>query len=196
MSHVLLARSSRWLGLALAAVFATSLAPSVAGAAELKIGVVDLQKVLRSTASGKAAQKQFDDLSKAKQKALKKKKAALDERQAKLAAGKKEIEAAIGALNGKEPSEELKTRAMKFQDEARNFEKDYIEFERSKEATAAELIKKEAELLKPIEDKIRAKVELLAKEKGLGLILSRAVAVYASDALDITQDIIRRVDGQ
>lgn len=195
MTHVF-SRSSRWLGLALATAFLLSAMPVTADAAELKIGVVDLQKVLKSTAAGKAAQKQFDDLSKAKQKALKKQKAALDARQAKLAAGKKEIEAAIAALQGKEPSEELKSKAIGFQDEARKFEKDYIDYDRAREATASELIKTEGDLLKPIEDKIRAKVDQLAKERGLGLVLSRAVAVYASDALDITAEIIKRVDGQ
>ena len=44
MTHVF-SRSSRWLGLALATAFLLSAMPVTADAAELKIGVVDLQKV-------------------------------------------------------------------------------------------------------------------------------------------------------
>lgn len=164
--------------------------------AEVKIAVVDLQKVLHTSAAGKAAQKKFDDLRDKKKHNLEVTDKALQKRQKELVTGRAEIEDAIKALNGKPVPEDLRQKAAAFQDKAKDFEQDVMEFEKAQRTTVDDLAKKEADLLKPIEDTIKQKVEAIAKERGYGLVLSRQVTVYAADTFDITDEVIRRCDAK
>ncbi len=183
-------------------VLALTVAGSVAAApmagsafAEVKIGIVDLQKVLKTTVAGKAAQKKFDDLRKAKQGQLEAREKDLAKREKELVNARQEIENALQA-NGGKPTEELKAKVIALQDKGRKFEGDVLEHEKKKREIVDELAKKESELLKPIEDTIKAKVDAIAKERGLGVVLNRQVAIYVAEALDITGEVIKRYDGQ
>jgi len=173
---------------ALGALWAT---PVVA--AETKIGIVDLQKVLKSSVAGKAAQKKFDDLRKAKQAQLEGREKELAKREKELIGARQEIEAALQA-NGGKPTDELKQKVLQLQDKGRKFEQDVLEHEKKKREIVDELAKKEAELLKPIEDTIKTRVEAIAKERSLSLVLNRQVAIYVAEALDITAEVIKRCD--
>ncbi len=181
-----------------AALAATVLAlgASSVAFAEVKIAVVDLQKVLHSSAAGKAAQAKFDALRDKKKHNLEVTDKALQKRQKELVTGRAEIEDAIKALNGKAVPEDLRQKAAAFQDKAKDFEQDVMEFEKAQRTTVDDLAKKESDLLKPIEDTIKQKVEAIAKERGFSLVLSRQVTVYAADAFDITDEVIRRCDAK
>lgn len=161
--------------------------------ADVKVGVVDLQKVLKTSVAGKAAQKKFDDLRKAKQAQLEGKERDLGKREKELLGNRQEIEKAAQESGGK-PTEELKQKATAFQEKVRKFEQDMVELDKKKREIVDELAKKEAELLKPIEDIIKTKVDAIAKERGLGLVLNRQVAIFVADALDITAEVIKRCD--
>lgn len=164
-----------------------------AHAAETKIGVVDLQKVLHTTTAGKAAAKKFEDLQKAKKGQLDSKEKDLAKREKELFAARQEIEKALQEAQGK-VSDDMKQRIVGLQDKGKKFEQDVMELEKRRRDIVDELARKEAELLKPIEDSIRTKVEAIAKERGLHLVVNRQVAVYASDAVDITAEVIKRCD--
>lgn len=179
-----------------AACVVTSLLLPISAFAEGKFAVVDLQIVLKSTVAGKAAQKKFNDLRDKKKASLEKTDKELAAREKKLMVGRQEIEQAIAALQGKQPGDELKAKAAAFQEEARKFELDVAKFQNSQHTAAEDLAKKEAELLKPIETTIRGKVELVAKERGLVLVVNKQVAVYSAEALDITAEVIKRCDAQ
>lgn len=183
----------RSLLVAAALLLAPMAAPATAHA-ETKIGVVDLQKVLHSTVAGKAAQKKFDDLRKAKQGQIESREKDLAKREKDLIAARQEIEAAAQAAKDKPPSDELKAKVIVLQDKARKFEQDVMEHEKKKREIVDELAKKEGELLKPIEDTIRTKVEAIAKERALGIVVNRQVAIYVADAIDITAEVIKRCD--
>ncbi len=161
--------------------------------ADVKVGVVDLQKVLKTSVAGKAAQKKFDDLRKAKQAQLEGKERDLAKREKELLGNRQEIEKAAQESGGK-PTEELKQKATAFQEKVRKFEQDMGELDKKKREVVDELAKKERELLRPIEDIIKTKVDAIAKERGLGLVLNRQVAIFVADTLDITAEVIKRCD--
>lgn len=186
------APSRTWL-LRLASLCLGFLLAVPALAADVKVGVVDLQKVLKTTVAGKAAQKKFDDLRKAKQAQLEGKERDLGKREKELLGSRQEIEKAAQESGGK-PTEDLKQKATAFQEKVRKFEQDMMELEKKKREIVDELAKKEGELLKPIEDIIKTKVDAIAKERGLGLVLNRQVAIFVSDSLDITAEVIKRCD--
>lgn len=171
-----------------------SLIIAVPAWAEVKVGIVDLQKVLKTSVAGKAAQKKFETLRKEKEAQVVSRETDLAKREKSLLAAREEIEKAAQDAGGK-PTEELKQKAMAFQEQVRKLEQDAKEFDKRKRKIVDELAAKEGELLKPIEDNIKAKIDAIAKERGLSLVLSRQVAVYVSDALDITAEVIKRCDG-
>ena len=186
------APSRTWL-LRLASLCLGVLLAVPALAADVKVGVVDLQKVLKTTVAGKAAQKKFDDLRKAKQAQLEGKERDLGKREKELLGNRQEIEKAAQESGGK-PTEDLKQKATVFQEKVRKFEQDMMELEKKKREIVDELAKKEGELLKPIEDIIKTKVDAIAKERGLGLVLNRQVAIFVAESLDITAEVIKRCD--
>ena len=186
----------RWLRLSLLAILVLAVpAGAVPALADTKIGVVDLQKVLKTTVAGKAAQKKFDDLRKAKQSLLEGKEKDLAKREKELIGARQEIETALQATGGK-PTDDLKQKVVVLQEKGRKFEQDVLDHEKKKREIVDELAKKEGELLKPIEDTIRQKVDAIAKDRKLDLVLNRQVAIYVVDALDITAEVIKRCDGQ
>lgn len=184
-------RSPRLVGWLLAALFSTLLA--VPAFAEAKLGVVDLQKVLTTTNAGKAARKKFEDLQKTKQSSLEKKERDLAGQEKDLMSQRQQIEKEAQASGGN-PSDELKAKVAQFQDKARRFEQQMMELDKRRREVMDELARKEAELLKPIEQTIKAKVDAIAKERGLDLVLDKRFAIYASDATDLTAEVIRRCD--
>lgn len=159
------------------------------------IGIVDLQKVLKSTVAGKGAAKKFDEARTAKEKSFASKEKELAEREKSLATEEQEIQRAVQAAKG-QPSEELKQKYADFLEKVKKFQDDARGLDRKKAQAVEELAKKEQELLKPIEDEIRTKVAQIAKERSLSVVLSRQAAVYASDAVDITAEVIKRCDAK
>lgn len=184
-------RTPRVLMWLLAALASTLLA--VPAFAEAKLGVVDLQKVLTTTNAGKAARKKFEDLQKSKQSSLDKKERDLAGQEKDLMTQRQQIEKEAQASGGN-PSDELKAKVAQFQEKARRFEQQMMELDKRRREVMDELARKEAELLKPIEQTIKAKVDAIAKERGLDMVLDKRFAIYASDATDLTAEVIRRCD--
>ncbi len=166
--------------------------------AQTKIAVVDLQKVLHTTVAGKGAQKKFDDLRDRKKAQLEKQDKTLQKRQKDLMQGQAELEKAAAELQtqGKQPGEDLKKKYVDLQEQARKFQADALEFEKAQRTAQEELARREGELLKPIEDTIRQKVEAIAKEQGIALVVNKGVAIYVAGNLDITAEVIKRCDAQ
>lgn len=162
--------------------------------AETKIGVVDLQAVLKGTTSGKAAAKKFDDLRDKKKASLERQEKDLQKRLKSLGERRNEIMQKIAELQGKQPSDELKQKAGALEAEAKKFDQDSMEFEEAKQKAVEELGRKEGELLKPIETLMKGKIDAIAKERGLSVVLNKQVTVFAADSLDITAEVIKRCD--
>lgn len=196
MKKTVLSRLPATVALTVALTLSSVAGAASAFAAEFKVAVVDLQKVLHTTNAGKAAQKKFDDLRDKKKASLEKQDKSLQRRQKELGQAQGELEKAAAELQGKAPPDELKKKANEFQEQARKFQSDLMDFEKAQRSAADELAKKEGDLLKPIEDIIKQKVEAIAKEQNISLVISRQVAVYVTSALDITPEVIKRCDGQ
>jgi outer membrane protein len=162
--------------------------------AELKIGVVDMQAVLKGTVSGKAAAKKFEDVRDRKKASLEKSGKDLQKREKTLIDKRNEIMAKAQELQGKPPGDDLKQRMAALEAEAKKFDADSMEFEMAKQKAVEELGHKEAELLRPIETLMKTKIDAIAKERALSLVLNKQVAVFAADALDITAEVIKRCD--
>ncbi len=162
--------------------------------ADLKIGVVDMQAVLKGTVAGKAAAKKFEDVRDRKKASLEKQGKDLQKREKSLVDKRNEIMAKISELQGKPPGDDLKQRAAALEAEAKKFDADSMEFEMAKQKAVEELGHKEGELLKPIETLMKTKIDAIAKERALSLVLNKQVAVYAADAMDITAEVIKRCD--
>ncbi len=205
MSHAHLARRLCPLATskvaALAALFAFAVAglaltPTEARANGEKIAVVDLQKILFSTKEGQAAKKSFEGLQNKKKKELKRRDDALKEREKSLLEERVAIERELAdaAKKGAQSiPEDLKTKAQGFQQKVLNFQKEVMEFQETQKKALEDLAKKESELLKPIEDKIRSHIAGIAKERGYSVVLSRVAVVYAVDAVDITDEVSGRI---
>ena len=186
-------RLTRLRSLLAALVVLCGLTGALPALADAKIGVVDLQKVLTTTNAGKAARKKFEDLQKSKQGTLERKEKELAGLEKELVSQRQQIEKEAQASGGN-PSEELRAKIAAFQEKARKFEQQMMELEKKRREIMEDLTRKEAELLKPIEQTIKTKVDAIAKERGLDVVLDKRFAIYASDATDVTAEVIRRCD--
>ncbi len=173
-----------------------ALTPGEASATGDKIAVVDLQKILFSTKEGQAAKKAFEGMQNKKKKELKRRDDALKEREKELLEERVAIERELAEAAKKGAQaipEDLKTKAQGFQQKVLNFQKEVMEFQETQKKALEDLAKKESELLKPIEDKIRSHIAGIAKERGFSVVLSRVAVVYAVDAVDITDEVSGRI---
>lgn len=165
------------LTLILAMGLATKPAP-VFAADVIKIGVLDLQEAINESRQGKAAKAKLVTKFERLQKELKREDEALQKMQ-------KDFQKQAPMLSPDAKYQKEKTIARKvraFQDKYR----DYTE----------EMKKDEFQNTKPLLDKAVKIARALAKEKGLALLLEKQKSgiVYSVDALDITKEVIRRLD--
>lgn len=181
--------------IALALVAATCMAAAPAFASQ-KIAVVDLQRVLLSTKAGKAAKARFESLQKKKRKALKRRDAQLKKQEKALMQERQTIEQTLRSKGRKGATPELQQRAQIFQQKVQTFQKEVLLFQRTQQKALKDLAKKEGELLRPIEDKIKKHIDAIAKAKGYTLVLSRVAVVFASPTVDITAEVTKRMNGK
>lgn len=151
-----------------------TLMPAAASAEDVKIGVVDFQRAMREVEEGAAAQKalkkEFDE----KQKQL-------DQKQTDLKALKDEIDQR-GAMMKPEVKaqkvEELQRRLMETQQL-------YMQLQQ-------ELSKREADAAGEILKKMGVIVQTMGAEQNFTLIVDRTAVLYTKEALDLTNELIRR----
>ncbi|MCO4762402.1 MAG: OmpH family outer membrane protein [Myxococcales bacterium] len=174
---------------------ATLLAATPAFAAQ-NIAVVDLQRVLLSTKAGKAAKRKFEGMQKKKRKALKRRDNQLKKQEKALMQERRTIEQTLRSKGAKAATPALQQRAQIFQQKVQTFQKEVMLFQRTQQSALKELAKKEAQLLKPIEDKIKKHINAIAKAKGYSLVLSRVAVVFAVKAVDITGEVTKRMNGK
>ncbi len=166
----------RLLGLALITFSAVLFSAGVSGAADIKIGYVDFQKVQQESKAGKEAVKTIEKMFKDKQ-------SQLDQRQSELEKMLQELEKQSTMLS----ADVKKQKEEKLQ-------KEYKELQRFKSDSEEELNKKKAELAKGMYDDVAAVITKFGKEEGYTLILERSVVLYAPEAVDVTEKIIKAYD--
>lgn len=139
-----------------------------------KIAVVDMQRVLNETAAGKAARKDLETASSAKQKKL-------DKLQKKFEAGQADLAKLQGAaLN--EAQEKLQA--------------DYYELQSMYMTLQQELAEQESRTLEKMYGNCQTLAKDMAKELALDLVLIRdqSTVLFAADGIDLTDEVIKRYD--
>ena len=150
---------------------------SVASAAEFKIGVMNVQKVLLESASGKSAKNMFE----AKAKELKGK---FQNEENALTAMQQDIEKKSSAWS-----------AEKKEAQTREYQKKGREYQAKTEDARFELKQLQDKELEPILKTMQAVVEDYGKKNGYTVILDSKVGVlYANSAIDVSVELTKALD--
>lgn len=150
------------------------LAVGLAHAAEVKIGYVDMQKAIQSTAAGKKAKAELEG-------EFNKKKKELEKKEADLKKMGEDLERKKSVLS----EEVLNKKQAEFQEEMLKY-RDVVG------KSQIEIQKKERDLTAPILDKMRKTIEKVAKEKGYTMVLENSqMVLYATADADLTEAVIK-----
>jgi len=163
------------LGLALAAPYAASAQAAPAG---LKIAVIDTEKILVTSASGKKALAELKKLQEAKEKEFGAKQQEIKDLQAKISDGR------------------LSLAQDKLDDMQKQLEDKVIAVRRLQDDATRDLTKKRDDVLGQIDQQVMPVINQVGKELGYTLIFRKFESglIYADEAIDITDSVIKRLD--
>jgi outer membrane protein len=140
----------------------------------MKIGYIDLQRIVYESETGKKAKSELDALIKSKQ-------AVVDEKRKTLEKLKSDLEKQASALSPE-------ARKAK-QDEYEKNEREFLRFAQDSET---ELRKKDAELKEMIVKEVFELMDKIGKEEGYTMILDRSMVIYGNKEIDITNMVIKK----
>lgn len=154
------------------------LRPENVQAAGSNFAVVNMQKVVALSNQGKKAQGELKKL--------------VSKYKAKLLAMREKISALQSDLknNGSIMSADEKTKKTK------EFETDISNFSSEEKHVQGVISKKRFELLKGIVDKVTSIINSIAKKNGYILVLDRPGVVYRIDSIDITGQVLSRMNSK
>lgn len=140
-----------------------------------KVGFVDVQKAVQTTAAGKKAKAALDV-------EFKKRKENLDKKKADIEKLGQDLEKKKSVLS----EEVLGKKQMDLQEEMMKFQKAVGE-------NQMEIQKKEEELVGPILEKMKTVIEKVAKEKSFTLVLEKKAqnVLFAVAEVDMTDDVVK-----
>lgn len=164
--------------LVIAAAITAFVPVCTAFAADVKIGLIDMQKAIQETNAGKKAKKELDEEFNKKKKDLEK------------------LEAEI-----KKKGEDFDKKSMAMNEEARNKKQAELQGEMRKYQEQAaksqmEIQKRERELSQPIITKLRGLIEDIAKKEDFTMILERSEqgVMWAKKEFDLTDRLVTEFD--
>lgn len=165
--------------LASAAIASSAFTPSNVAAEELKIGVVDMGKVLNETDEAKVKKAEIEKIRDAKKKTLDEKRTALQQMEAKLKEQKV-------AANSKE---------------AADFRAKAADFTRMAQAADQELKAQFTKTTQGLMEKAKKIISSYASEQKLTVVLEKGLpgrdaVIYNTPSLDITPQVIARFNSQ
>jgi len=167
----------RFFSLLIIFLFIASFTPPVCRAAgDIKIGVINMQQVVRGSKAGKKAMAQLQKKFESVQKKLKAK-------QDKLKKFKKEIDQKASLMN-----EESRIKKQ------RQLQRQFAEYRQDEEDAKVEMQQEEAKLMEPIVKKLEKIVVKMGKDEKYTLILEKNMPgmYYISPNVDITQKVIKK----
>lgn len=146
---------------------------NIANAAE-KVGYVDVQEAIKSTAAGKKAKSALDA-------EYEKRKKDLDKKKAEIEKIGQELEKKKAVLS----EEVLGKKQMELQEEMMKFQKTVAENQR-------EIQDKEKELVEPILKKMKTVIEKVAQDKGFSMVLEKQAnnVLFAEKNADLTAAVV------
>ena len=144
--------------------------------AQVKIGVVDLQRAINETEDGRQAKRRLKKLFDERQKSL-------DEKQKTLKAQKESLERQQDVLS----EDALRKKAEKFQAEVMELQNEYMQYQQ-------ELSAKEGELTQKILEKMQGILRRIGQTDGYTLIVeaNEGGVVWVPANLDLTDVLIQR----
>lgn len=145
-------------------------------AAEIKIGVVDFQRVLRESKGGKAAKAQIEQKGKSVESSLVSKGKALE-------AEKKKLE-----------SEAMVMNADARENKAREFKIKVMDFQALQKKSAEDFKEYEVGVIRKVQKDVFGFVETIGKRDNYTLILEKSAALYNPSGVDITDQVIKMYD--
>lgn len=145
-----------------------------------KVAVIDVERVIAESAQGKEAFQRLKKL-----------------QQAKLQEAKT-YEEKLANLEKKLKEQRLLLSQDKLEDLQKEYEDAQIEYKRFKDDSARELDKAKDKEMKKLEKLIFPIINAIGKEQNFALIFNKynSGLVYAADAVDITDEVIRRLNTQ
>jgi outer membrane protein len=165
------------MGLVLAAFMGLA---AVAGAADVRIAIIDFQRILDTSKAGKAAQETINQEGRQMEAELKAKGEAIEQM-------KEQLQKDALVMN-KETREE-KEREFRIQvNDFRESQQEFAQKARQLQIRAMSKIRNEVDTL----------AKAFAEEKGVTLMIEKQEAgvIYAPAQIDVTDEIIRRYDAQ
>ncbi len=157
---------------------ALALNAGFAHADDQKIAIIDMQKAIQTSDTGKKAKAELEG-------AFNKKKKELQDQESTLKKSQEEFqkkESALSESAKKEQKQKLQEKFMKYQELLQK--------------SQAEIQKKEQEMSEPIIRKIREKVAEIAKKKGYSLVLEKNenVVIFSDEKFDITEEVLKGIN--
>ena len=140
----------------------------------LKIGILDLQKVLNECDAGKKAKTDLEAL-------IKSKESAIEEKGLEIEKLKSELQKQASVLS----SEAKKSKEAEL-------EKLLRDYQRTVQDSQEELKRKEGELTEAIIKGVHELVDDIGKKEGYTVIIEKSLALYINEDLDITDTVIKR----
>lgn len=150
---------------------------SLAHAADMKLGYIDMNKALQETAAGKKAKAELE-------KEFKSKKDALTKQQADL----------------KKMGEDFEKKRAVLSDDVRQkkqaeLQQEMVKWQESAGQAQMQMQSKEQEALKPILDKLQKAIEKVAKDKNYTMILEKSQSVvWGQPENDVTPEVVKAFD--
>lgn len=151
---------------------------SLSTIAEVKVGLVNIQKVIVSIKEGQSVDKTLKKSFNSKQKTIKKMEDDIREMQEKLQKQNKVLSEAAKANK----MAEIQKKVMEARQQMSQFQK--------------EIQQQEAELKKPILEKLKPIIDDISKENKVALTfeISTSPVVYAENKIDLTDKVIKAYD--
>lgn len=165
-------------GFVLAIVFVSCLATAAFGADVAKIGIVDLQEILKKSDAGKAAQSEITTYGN-------KLKEDFDAKQEEVEELKNALERESFVIDKQQREDKEREIRIKIND-IKTLQRKYTQ----------ELKEYEAKLVKGIHTDIVDVIEDLGKKEGFLLIIERTAALYYPNTIDITDKVIEAYNKQ
>ncbi len=159
----------RWI--ALLCCFLTA---SMVSAKDLKIAVVDMQKLFNSYPGTQKAKDKLADMEK-------KKRDDLSDQAQELKDLEKDLSDSSSVL-----SETQRARKTK------EYKSKLAAFSQDQDEAQKEVMAKESEMSQTIKGEIKDIVAAVAKDKGIDLVLDQDQTVYAMDAADLTENVLNK----
>lgn len=143
-----------------------------------KIGVIDLQKILATSTSGKAIQAQLKSQKDKMESDLKKKGSEIEKISKRL-----ERESMVMSKEMREEKE--REQRIKIND-----------FKTLQKKFRSDLQKLEGRLMNQLQKDIKGLVDAIGKKKGYLLIINKYNVIYSPDSIDITNDLIKQLNAK